>query len=187
MARKKLPEIPASTVRPIVSASNAVRKQFAIARALRAIALTEADAKAAIERINVRKASRLAALQARVVRYSRELVDFFRRHRTELTQGARAILEGGSCTWSPGSLRVEVIDEEAAIKWLEKHDKKALRRKVEINKEYLHDHPDLVKKAPGLKWNLSPKEVLVFTDIPTRVEHDTENDAFSIVVPKEKK
>ena len=139
-------------------------------------------------------ASRLTKLKGAIEKLTREIIDYAERHRTALSGGkdvSKVRLDTGSLEWSPGKPFVEVFDADTALASILRLEKKGhpdiVRRTVEINKQYLHDHPELLKKIRGVRWSRRPAHILRFEDTQPRIEHSPDDDSVSITFPKQKK
>jgi phage host-nuclease inhibitor protein Gam len=171
--------------------ARAVASQFAIARLLAQIERIEADTKLRIERIKEGKEKRVSALEEKIVRRAETLFAFYERNRDGLrasSTGSAAKTDAGECEWYPGAHSIEVLNEDAAIDALVKLKREdALRRKVELNKEFLLENPWLVAKVPGIRIVRHPKRILRFPETKARVELSDDEPVMEIVFPKKKK
>jgi len=171
--------------------TRAVQSQYVVAKLLVRVEMVTARAKARKARIDEETEVVLKELRAKIEPRVRTLFDFYASQRAELlasSSGTVSKTPAGECEWYPGADSIEVIDEAAAIAFLEKmEEEKALRRKVELNKEYLLEHPELIPTIPGIRKVKKPKRILRFGDTRVRVELPDESGTMEIVFPKKKK
>jgi phage host-nuclease inhibitor protein Gam len=144
--------------------------------------------------IEAEYAPKIEKLKREIEKISRSLIDYVQAHRAELSgrwsDAKRIRFESATFEWSDGKDSVDVFDEEkalASILKLEKRHPNIVRRSVEINKIYLHDHPELLEKIEGVRWKRRPLHIMRFDPNEPKIEHSPDNDSISIVVPKQKK
>lgn len=172
----------------ILNVEQAVRRQFSIGRILREIRWTEQLAAQRIQRANEKKADRLRFLNDRLRNFLFPLVEFVRRERASLADPKTPSvirLLGGRIVRTEAN-RIRVTDEKAALKALLALERKhpgIIRRTPEINKQYLHEHPELVAHIPGIEWDTTPADVFTFPDIEGRIEC-TDDDVVTITFPR---
>lgn len=170
--------------------SRAMQSQYALAKLLVRMELLSARAKARKARIDTETEEALKELRAKIEPRARTLFEFYRAQREALpasASGTIARTEAGVCEWYPGADSIEVTDEMAAIAFLEKMEEEvALRRRVELNKEYLLEHQELIPSIPGIRLVQKPKRILRFTDTKARIEVPEESGTMEIVFPKKK-
>ncbi len=168
-----------------------VRNLISINHTLGLIEKIETGAREKIEAINSRTTLRVSKLTDRLREKAKPVLHYFLRNRETLTEGGvkkTAHIEGGEFMWFEGAWSIKVHNLDAAISWLEKHQKEeALRRSVELNKTFLLANPDLVAKVPGLERVQNPLHILRFPDVRTKIEHDPQSGIITIVTPKKKK
>jgi phage host-nuclease inhibitor protein Gam len=175
--------------RPLRDAQQAAERQSRLQKTLCQMEAVETRAKLRIERINRAKTLKLQALASKARMYALPLISFFLKHHAELSHGTKtARLDHGEMQMSEGVWQIEVTDEAAAIAWLEKHKKKDALRYLppELDKEYLHAHPDLIAQVPGIERIRKPKHILKFAGTDTKIEHSPETGRLTIVTPKKK-
>lgn len=167
----------------------AARWQAMIVRLLIQIEDIDTRTKKRIERINEKKNSRIENLKRRVSEYAAKVLGYFEDERAKREEPPRTIsTHAGKCEWYPGVDSIDDFDSEAAIAELRKRGiEDALRPKIELNKEYLLEHPELVEEIPGIRIIKRPKRVLRFEDSDARVELTKGSDLWTIVFPREKK
>lgn len=172
----------------ITSVGQAVRRQSSLGRILRDMRWTEQLAAARVQRVNEQKADRLRFLRDRLRRLLLPLAAFIRQERLSLADPKRpniVRLDGGTIERTAAH-RIRVTDEEAALEALKKLSRKhpdAIRTRLEINKLYLHAHPDLVDRVPGIEWDDTLADVFSFPNIDGRIEC-TDDDVITITFPR---
>lgn len=171
--------------------TRAVQSQFMVAKLLVRMEVISMRAKVRKARIDEETEATLKELRTKIEPRVRTLFDFYASQRDELpasSTGTIAKTPAGECEWYPGAESIEVTDEEAAIAFLETMgEEKAIRRKVELNKEYLLEHSELIATIPGIRKVKKPKRILRFGDTKVRVELPEESGTMEIVFPKKKK
>lgn len=181
-------------VRTVVSKvrglSRAVQSQYALAKLLVRMEVISARAKARKMRIDQETEEALKELRAKIEPRAQKLFEFYRAQRDVLpasASGSIAKTDAGACEWYPGADSIEVTDEKVAIEFLEQiGEKEALRRKVELNKEYLLEHRELIPSIPGIRLAQKPKQILRFGDTKVRIELPDESGTMEIVFPRKK-
>ncbi|MBL8158042.1 host-nuclease inhibitor Gam family protein [bacterium] len=175
----------------ITTVAQAMRRQFTIRTVLRDMWWAEQLASARIQRANQQKEDRLGFLRERLRGLIDPLVAFVRKERDSLAdpKNPKMIRLAGGTIERTAAHRITVTDEDAALAALKRMKKKhpdAIRTKLEINKLYLHAHPELVDAIPGIEWDDTPALTFSFLDNDARIEY-TDDDVLTITLPRRQK
>jgi phage host-nuclease inhibitor protein Gam len=180
--------------RRIRSLTQATKRQLRLRELLQKYENLELQRRARMAAIEDKFVTPIEKIKAQIEKLVRPFITYVESHRTVLSGGtpdaSKVRLEGGSFEWSPGKDFVDIFDEKKALESileLEKAHPDIVRRSVEINKQYLHDHPELIKQLKGVRWSKRPAHVLRFDDTNPRIEHSENEDSITIVIPKQKK
>lgn len=184
--------------RPILShikgVKRAILRQRSAERILMQIEKIEANALLRVARITEDKEKRIAKLKVRAVRFADLLLEFFEKNRMVLPQNSsRTAVEtdAGSFEWYPGADSIEVTDEVRAIDELKAiGHAEAVRVREELDKNFLLEHPEIVKRVRGIAIVQHPKSIMRFPDTKARLELPKPSKGqalWEIITPKKKK